>query len=297
MNTIITQGSELVTTTAAQEARKLRDELLAKAASLPLITDQQSALTATEALRELRDFYKVIEEGRKAAKDPVLEIERRIDSLAAELRDQVEAEGLRIGKLLGQWNADQEKVAEQKRRDSAAEERRIREDAERKEREAQAEQRRKDEEARQALQRENDRIAEEARQKAARARTEGGRERAEQEAEQRRKDAEEQARKDKEERDRVAAEEQKARDDEESRRVAANREQAALATAKPKGTATSMKIMYEVTDIVALYEAAPYLVTMTENVAALKSALKGLQPGKNLPGVKHWTEAATITRG
>lgn len=46
-----------------------------------------------------------------------------------------------------------------------------------------------------------------------------------------------------------------------------------------------------------LAKAAPYLVTMTENVAALKSALKGLQPGKNLPGVKHWTEAVTITRG
>ena len=297
MNTIILSGSELVTSTAAEDARKLRDELLAKSSTLPSITDQPTAMLATETLRDLRGFYKMIEEGRIAAKAPVLEIGRRIDLLASELRDQVEAEGLRIGKLLGQWNADQEKIAEQKRRDAAAEERRIRDDAERKEREAQAEQRRKDEEARQALQRENDRIAEEARQKAARARTEGGRERAEQEAEQRKKDAEEQARKDKEERDRIAAKEQKARDDEEARRVAANREQAALATAKPKGTATSLKIMYEVTDIVALYEAAPYLVTMTENVAALKSALKGLQPGKHLPGVKHWTEAATITRG
>jgi hypothetical protein len=49
-------------------------------------------------------------------------------------------------------------------------------------------------------------------------------------------------------------------------------------------------------DIVALYEAAPYLVTLTPNNAALKSALKGLQKGQSLPGVKHWEEAAVTVR-
>lgn len=297
MKTITLTGAELVKSSAADEARKLRDELLSKAKDLPLITDVATATLATETLRELRSFYKIIEEGRSMAKAPVLEMGKRIDGLAAELRDTVEAEGVRIGKILGAWNVEQEKIAEQKRQEAAREERRIREDAERKEREAQELQRQKDEEARLELERKQKAIDDEAAARAARARTEGGRERAEKEAEDRRRELQEQADLEKRNRDTQARVDQETRDAEEARRVAANREQAALATAKPKGTSTSLEILYEITDIVALSEAAPFLVTMEPNVSALKSALKGLQPGKHLPGVRHWTEAKTITRG
>ena len=53
---------------------------------------------------------------------------------------------------------------------------------------------------------------------------------------------------------------------------------------------------FEILDIVALYEAAPYLVKMEPNVVALKAALRQLKPDQHLPGVKHWMEAKTHVR-
>lgn len=275
MNTIIIQGSELVVMSTAAEALKLRNELLAEAKAVPLITTKETAAQATETLRALRSFYKTIESGREAAKAPVLAIGRKIDAFAYELHHEISMEGERLGRILGAFNVEQERIAEQKRVAAQAEERRIREEAARIEREAREDWARKERA-----------IAQEAEEKSARARTEAGRERAAQEAEKRRLEIEETSRK-----------EQQARDDEEARRVAETRQSLAVATAKPEGTATRQKISYEITSIVALYEAAPYLVTLTENKAALLSALKGLHGEQKLPGVRHWKEAVTITRG
>lgn len=319
MNTIILTGTDLVTSSAADEARAKRDDLLILAQNIPSIVDADSALLATERLRNLRSFYKEIVVGKDDAKGPVLEIGRKIDALFHELADEIEAEGTRIGGLLGAYNVEQERIAQRKREDAAREERRIREEAAKKEREAELARLHKEQQAREHkmreeedARRERDRkqreIDREAEEKAARARTDAGRERAAQEAEKRKAELAEQERKDKEERDRkaeedrkererVAAEEQKKRDEEEARRVAANRESVAVATAKPKGTATSMKVCYEIEDIVKLYEAAPYLCNVTENGPALKNAIKNLRGDQKLPGVRHWLEASTITRG
>ena len=66
--------------------------------------------------------------------------------------------------------------------------------------------------------------------------------------------------------------------------------------AKPAGLATREEICFEVTDALALYEAAPYLVTLTPNNAAIKGALKGLTGEQRLPGVRHWREQKAIVR-
>lgn len=72
---------------------------------------------------------------------------------------------------------------------------------------------------------------------------------------------------------------------------------AGLTTAAPiAGTSTRREVAFEVTDIEALYEAAPAFVILTVNTAALKAALKALPEGKSLPGVRHWYEVKAIVR-
>lgn len=299
MNTIIISGTELVTSSAAEEARKVRDELLAKAKALPLVVDAASAALATGTLRDLRDFYKLIEAGRETAKAPVLELGRRIDGFAAELRDAVQAEGERIGKVLGAWNLEQQKIAEEKRQEAIREERRIRQEAEAKERAEAARQEALRQQALREVQRQKDEIAAAAEAKASRARTEAGAERARLEAARAAAAVEAAAHLARIEAEHTAQLAQEARDAEEVRRVAETRQAAALAvaTAKPKGTATREDVEYEITDMEALHEAAPYLVKMTENVSALKSALRAMRRDQQLPGVNHWFVASTTTRG
>lgn len=72
---------------------------------------------------------------------------------------------------------------------------------------------------------------------------------------------------------------------------------ASVMTAAPvAGTATRENVCFEITDIVALYEAAPAFVILSPNNAAIKAALKAVPKGKSLPGVRHWTEAKAIIR-
>lgn len=297
MNTITTTNTQLVTATAADEARKLRDELLTRAKDCPLITSPETQAQGTNLLRELRNFYKMIEIGREAAKAPVLQIGRDIDALAQELYGQVEAEGKRLSAVLGSYDIEQKRIAEQKRQEAAREELRIRREAEAKERAEQERQEKLTAQARAEVARQQALIAKEAEEKAARARTEAGRERAAKEAELRAAQLAEKARQDAIEAAAKADREAKARFEEEARKVAEARQAAVPAVVKPKDTATSEKIVFEITDITALYEAAPYMVTLSPNNAAIKSALKGMADNQSMPGVKWWKEASTITRG
>lgn len=297
MNTIVILNSERVTISTAEEARDLRDSLLARVKSCPPVTNAETQEVATNLLRDLRNFYKAIEAGRQEAKNPVMQMGRQIDGLARELSLAVEEHGKALGNMLGAYDLEQKRIAEQKRQEAAAEELRIRREAERKEREEQERLRKIEEEARakeRARLAEIQRLADE---KAARARTEAGRERAAAEALRLKAESEERAKREAEERERKAIDDAKRRDEEEARRVADTRMAAVVAVVKPKDTSTRNKPCFEITDIVALYEAAPFLVNMTPNTAALNSAIKNLRGEQTLPGVKHWFEASTITRG
>jgi hypothetical protein len=68
------------------------------------------------------------------------------------------------------------------------------------------------------------------------------------------------------------------------------------ARTKIGGTALRMEVKFEIEDIYALYEAAPGLVILSANNAAIKAQLKNLPAGASLPGVKHWKEAKTTIR-
>ena len=66
----------------------------------------------------------------------MLDLGKRIDALATDLTADIEAEARRIGRLIGAWNAEQERIADEARRRAEEEARRVREEAERVSREA-----------------------------------------------------------------------------------------------------------------------------------------------------------------
>lgn len=65
---------------------------------------------------------------------------------------------------------------------------------------------------------------------------------------------------------------------------------------KLSGTATRTVVRFEVTDINLLQDSFPFLVVMTPNTSAINAALKGLQPGQTIPGIRHWTESLVSVR-
>lgn len=272
---IILAGAEGLSVNAAQQAMETRDLLIANARRGNSITTAQSAERATGILSDIKAFKTYIETGRKAAKEPILAKGRAIDALAETLTADLIAEERRISGLLGAYNAEQKRLAEQAAREAAEKERAIREAADRAAAEAKAK-----------LDAERAAADLKAQEAALMATSQAEAERALAEAEKEKQRLREQA-----------IREQEARDEAERKAVLATKAQ--LAKAAPvvaAGTATRGEIVFEITDIVALYEAAPYLVKMEPNVAALKAALKQLPAGKHLPGVTHRIEMRASVR-
>jgi len=285
---ITISGVDSAAITATSDAVEQRDQLLARARRGTIITTAESAEKAGSILKDVKAFTRLIESARKEVKERPLQLCRDIDALAQELTAALEAEASRISRLVGAWQAEQNRLAEEQRQKVIREELRIREEAEAKERAAE-EQARNEREAREAEAR---RVQEELAAKAARARTESGRARAEAEAEIARVRAEADAK----EAERQEALAQQKRVDEQARATVEAHQQIVTTAPKPSGLATREDVCFEVTDITALYEAAPFLVSLQPNNAAIKAAVKGLAKGQNLPGVRHWTEAKTIVR-
>lgn len=312
MNTLLTiSGLDVANVTATDHARATRDELLSRSKRGTAITTPESAQRAAALLAEVKGFTRMIEVGRTEVKAPVLALGKKIDGVAAELVDDLEREATRISKLLGAWQAEQNQIAEEKKRAAYEEELRIRREAEEKERlareesERQARAAREEEERRQReIQEKLERDQAELRAKEERARSEAGRRRAQLEREEAEKRAQVEAARLKAEAaaregERLLREQEEAqrRADEERQRIIDTRVSvAAVIPPKPAGVATRAEIKFEVTNIQELYEAAPYLVSLSPNVSALKAALKGLQPGQHLPGVRHWVEQVSIIR-
>jgi hypothetical protein len=95
------------------QARNTRDSLLIEAGECQAVGDQLDADAAAELLKRLKGWSRQVEAGRTTVKAPVLELSRRIDSLAAELVAQVEAQANRISRMLGEWQAAERRKAEE----------------------------------------------------------------------------------------------------------------------------------------------------------------------------------------
>ena len=83
------------------EAEKMKIEALISSEGIETVNDGFEATIAAEAQSALRHLIKGIEESRKLAKAPVLEVGRQIDSVAKDYIEDVKAEESRIARLLG----------------------------------------------------------------------------------------------------------------------------------------------------------------------------------------------------
>jgi hypothetical protein len=83
------------------EAEQMKIEALMSSKGIETVDDGFEATIAAEAQSALRGLIKGIEESRKLAKAPVLEVGRQIDSVAKDYIEEVKAEESRIARLLG----------------------------------------------------------------------------------------------------------------------------------------------------------------------------------------------------
>lgn len=264
-----------------QDAITKRDDLLALARRGKSVPNAESAEKATAVLREITNFLRMIEASRKDAKAPVLELGKRIDEVGRVLLEDLKLEADRINGLISAFAAAE---AERERQALI----KAREEEQRLLREQQAKERAEMERAR-AAQEAADRKQAELEEKAARARSA-----------ERRAELEAQAAKVKEAADKAAAEAEAKAAAEVEATIEAVAEQRLVASGAARqkigGTALRMEVKFSIEDIYALYEAAPALVLLTPNNAAIKAQLKSLPANASLPGVKHWKEAKTTIR-
>ena len=69
-------------------------------------------------MSDIRSLTKFVEASRAEVKAPVLTLGKQIDALAAELTNELEAESVRLGKLLGAYQAEQRRAHEQRQREA-----------------------------------------------------------------------------------------------------------------------------------------------------------------------------------
>jgi hypothetical protein len=219
--------------TAGDAARLERDDLVARSQSITTVSDRLDADHATSFLRDAKAYLTGIEAARTRAKAPVLEIGKRIDALAKDLVAQVQAESTRISRVLGAFELEEKRKAD---------------------------------EARWLAENEARRVADEALRKAAAARSSAP--------------------------DALAAD--RAADvvtAQAAEQIVALKQAAAnAAPARQAGTAVREDVVFEVTDIRALYSAHPELVTLEPNGAAIRAILRA-NPNLQVPGLRHWREA------
>lgn len=268
MNEYITiSGIDSPHAVTTEQARTMRDALLGQIKTVSKIATVDDATRAGEVLTRAKQLTRYIEIARTSAKEKPLQLCRDIDALGHELSDDLDAGAKRLGQLLAAYQAEQNRIAEQMRRDAWEEEQKIKREADRVEREAQEKVRRE--------QAELDR-------KALVARSAANAEKYRQQAEAKR----------------IQSELDQARRDDEARNRIIETRQTAVMAAPPKqaGIATRRVLKFKVDDVVQLYEAAPYLVKLEANTSALTSALKQLTGQQRLPGVTHWFENESVVR-
>lgn len=111
----------------APDAIARRDELITAATTIAAVHDNDESAVAARHVRSLAALRIEVEKQRKAIKEPVLAVGKRIDTAAKEYLTSVEIEENRLKKLIGDHAAEVARIKAEKE----AEERRIAEEARR----------------------------------------------------------------------------------------------------------------------------------------------------------------------
>ena len=130
---IITPNIGGAVATAAESARARRDDLVKVSSRIAVVADRLDADDAIIVLRNLKEFSREVETQRAAAKAPVLDLGKKIDGLARELVGSVDAEVNRISRVIGAFEIEERRKADEARIAANNEAQRIAREAEAKE--------------------------------------------------------------------------------------------------------------------------------------------------------------------
>lgn len=270
-NPIAVRGVAEVRVDIIQDAYSARAAVIDTAQFCPsVITDADTRQEVVDALREVNRLLRQVEEGRKAAKAPALELGRRIDHAAEEFSAPLAVEQKRLNETLTAYEVEQQRIAREAEAKRQAELARKQEE----ERKRQAELDRQAREA-EAAKAEADRKAREATDAEARAK-------AQQEA----KDAADKA---------ATLAAQKEKEAEAARLQQAELLRAPSPTApKAAGTAVSNPWVFEVLDIKALHAARPELVDL---VVRRNDIITRIRSGeREIPGLRIYQDTKVVVR-
>lgn len=121
--------------TIDQSALALRQIAIQDAREIKTILSPGDVAMATEVVRSLKQLSATCEKARKDIKEPVLSLGREIDAKARDFSTEIDSEASRLLRLLGAYQAEQERIREAELRRQQQERERIereRIDAERK---------------------------------------------------------------------------------------------------------------------------------------------------------------------
>jgi len=130
-NPIAVAGLESAKVEISTDAYTRRTEVIEAAKFCPsAVTDADTQAEVTSAVRDIKRLLKEVEDGRKAAKAPALDIGRKIDAAAAEFTATLEAESNRLTGLLTTYETQQRRIAAEAEAKRQAELKRQQEEAE-----------------------------------------------------------------------------------------------------------------------------------------------------------------------
>lgn len=118
------------TPTVTQDAFDRRDLFLMGIGLVSTVTTRIEADEAALSLTKLKAFTREIEAERKQVKAPIILLSKSIDQLAKDLVCDLTQEGNRVGGLIGDYQAEQERLRRKAAAEAAEQERQIKEEAE-----------------------------------------------------------------------------------------------------------------------------------------------------------------------
>ena len=128
---IAVSGVADVQITIEPAAREQRDLVLAEAAEVTSVLNNFDQEAAVDVLTRLEEMARGIEKARKAVKDPVLDVGRRIDMVARDFSELLTAEADRIGRLISAYRQSLQAEIARREREEREKRQQVIEDANR----------------------------------------------------------------------------------------------------------------------------------------------------------------------
>lgn len=113
MSSLVLRGTESLGIDIATSAVEHRDSSLVLTRALTYVTQAAEAKVVVDAIRDLRAIQKAVETDRTDVKRPILELGRKIDTVAKEFVGPIDAEVNRLQILLSKYQSELARLAKE----------------------------------------------------------------------------------------------------------------------------------------------------------------------------------------